>query len=156
MDTRSSRASLAALTLAVCFTASTFTVGLAAESVYYRWKDANGNIQLSDRPPSGDIPFDTITSRSNSHSSRKIGPEISGTETLPEGAKRAIGETASKEIAAPKNPELCASAKGNLEALENFIRIRVQDESGAFRILSPEEKEAEKDKAKKIMRDNCE
>jgi hypothetical protein len=155
MDTKSSRVTFVAFNFAAYLAVTVFTTDLAAESVYYRWTDANGTIQLSDRPPAGGIPFDTVTSRPYSKMSKPSGNETSKTETLPGGARRAVGETASKEIDAPKNPALCASAKNNLEALENFVRIRIQDESGEFRILSPEEKEAEKDKARKIMRDNC-
>ncbi|MEP0202334.1 MAG: DUF4124 domain-containing protein [Halioglobus sp.] len=138
--------------ITICFFAAVSAPKLLAEEVYYRWTDSSGNIQLSDRPPSNGIAFERISSQSSKSASP---PKTSQPESLPAGAKRAIGETATREISPPKDLALCESAKSNLEALDNYVRIRVQDESGAFRILSPEEKEAERDKAMKIMRDNC-
>ena len=54
------------------------------------------------------------------------------------------------------DPALCESAKANLESLNNYVRIRVQSADGSFRILNPEERDAERAKAEKIIRLNCE
>lgn len=36
-----------------------------SETTAYKWRDADGSWQITDRPPAGNIPYETITVRSD-------------------------------------------------------------------------------------------
>ncbi|MEP6389099.1 MAG: DUF4124 domain-containing protein [Halioglobus sp.] len=145
---------LQAVALIVAMLSSSST--LAADK-FYKWKDSSGIIQISDRPPPSGTPFEegAINSSGNfigSNQTRSNSTRQSSDDNTPVNA---IGENPGKSPQFIKDPALCASARQNLESLDNFQRIRVQNADGSFRILSPEEKEGERAKAQKIIQLNC-
>lgn len=123
----------------------------------YVWKDENGNLQYSDRPPEGQ--------ESEFRELQGIG--LKGTRSVDkgdgkEGEKVAEEEAEGKDKAAmkefevlpEKDPAICKQARDNLKAL-NAARIRGVDEEGNRRYLSEEEKETQRATARKLIEIHC-
>lgn len=144
--------SLAAAALLVLTAALSTTAG----TTHYRWLDDRGNPVHSDRPPPKGTDYEVITTGSS------LIRKVSGDEGAvpPETEPRVGNEFDQIDMEAPKevekNPEYCERARKNLEALENANRIRVRNDQGEMRILSDEEREAEKIKAQDAIADHCE
>lgn len=127
----------------------------AAQS-YYRWRDEQNNLVVSDRPPADpDIPYEVVDQKSTKI--RRVAP---GTGAVPAETTPRPGnefEPVEQTEAIRKNPESCARARANLETLNTAARIRIRDgETGELRFLSEEEKELQRQKARDIMRVHCE
>lgn len=141
--------------LIIGFLCPTSTLGA---DKFYKWKDSSGVVQISDRPPPSGTPFEegAVNSSGNfigSNQARSNSMQQSSASNAP---MNAIGDNPGKSPQFVKDPALCESARQNLESLDNFVRIRVQNADGSFRILSPEEKDVERAKAQKIVQMNCE
>lgn len=146
---------LAALLLAV---ASTQSVG--ADQTYYRWKDDQGKLVVSDRPP-GDLNTEYEVVSQGSAFVRRVRPGEGAVppETQPRpGNQFEQTDTRNQQLEAiAKNPESCARATDNLDTLNTSARIRIRDgETGELRFLSEEEKETQRQKARDIIRVHCE
>ena len=128
----------------------------AAGTTHYRWLDDRGNPVHSDRPPPQGTDYEVITTGSS------LIRKVSGDEGAvpPETQPRVGNEFDQVDMDAPpeveKNPEYCERARKNLEALDNANRIRVRNEQGEMRVLSDDEREAEKIKARDAIATHCE
>ena len=129
--------------------------GSAAET-YYRWRDEQNKLVVSDRPPSDpSIAYEVVTQ--NSSRIRRVAP---GTGAVPAETQPRPGNEFEPEEsmeAVRKNPESCNRARANLETLNTTARIRIRDEAtGELRFLSEEDKETQRQKAQDIIRVHCE
>ena len=128
----------------------------AAGNTHYRWTDDRGNPVHSDRPPPKGTDYEVVTTGSS------LVRRVSGDEGAvpPETMPRVGNEFDQIDMEAPKevekNPEYCERARKNLEALENANRIRVRNDQGEMRVLSDEERDAEKIKAQDAIAVHCE
>jgi len=128
----------------------------AAGNTHYRWTDDRGNPVHSDRPPPEGTDYEVVTTGSS------LVRKVSGDEGAvpPETMPRVGNEFDQIDMQAPKevekNPEYCERARKNLEALDNATRIRVRNDQGEMRILSDEEREAERIKAQDAIAVHCE
>jgi hypothetical protein len=121
----------------------------------YRWIDAQGNQVNSDRPPPSGTDYEVISTRSS-----MVRPVDSEEGVIPPKAEPTVSNNVepvnSKKRAVEKNPEYCATAKDNLTQIDNHVRIRLRDDQGEFRILSTDEKAAERQKALDAIEAFCE
>lgn len=119
---------------------------------HYRWTDEKGTLQYSDRPPK-DVESEFIEFSTGKRSSSSKQSSESGDTPNTEGSEKtaAIPEM---EVMPNKDPKLCNQAKANLKALEKS-RIRMKDLDGSQRFLTEEEKEEQKDNARKFMKVYC-
>lgn len=121
----------------------------AGEAGHYRWVDENGTVKYADRPPEG-VKAEFIKFASTKHS--KPGQQA----TTQQGEDE--GDTASGprrlETLPAKDPELCKQAQRNLKALE-AARIRITELDGSKRVLNEEEKEEQRDNARKFIKVHC-
>lgn len=143
-------------TLQVIIAAVVFSTSInlqAAPNGHYRWTDAEGTVQHSDRPPKGVeaefIKFSTGKSKATPTDSTSE-PEI-GADGKP--VKEALGGV-NLEGLPKKDPALCKQAQHNLKALDG-ARIRMTDEDGSQRFLTEEEKESQRDNARKFIKIHC-
>lgn len=118
------------------------TTGLAAEpaladEIVYKWKDSNGELHYTQRPPVG-IASEAISVKK-------------GYSTRDDAAREPTQE---ERIAADK-AERCRVATQNFEVLSKPGDVKRRDEYGGEQTLSAEEKAAERDKAKAGMDANC-
>jgi len=139
-----------------------------AEDDYYTWIDENGVVNYSEHDPQGfDARFVSRSHRFGYQSDEPLEqetPEQSATQgtaaPAPEEERDIDTEIAiqkariDKEIAAAKKSN-CNIGKLNLAQLENYNRIKVEDEDGQIRVLSEEEKQSRVDKAKTTISENC-
>ncbi|MGK0440505.1 MAG: hypothetical protein ACJA0N_000300 [Pseudohongiellaceae bacterium] len=133
-------------------TVFTFSCVQAETSGYYRWKDQEGNLKLSDRPPAAGIEarfVETLGSRKSRYSST-TSTEVTST---PDSAQPK--ESLKMEILPEKDPERCKQAQENITALEGYTRIRVTDDDGTQRLLTEDEKNVQVERSKKAISDNC-
>lgn len=145
----------ASLLLVACLGTGNVAQG---DETYYRWSDERGNLVLSDRPPTNGTAYETVVISGNSFRTGRaaFGP---GTDTPdPSSAERAAGVDTmiTTPAAIDKDPAACEQAMRNLEALNNRPRIRVYDESGELRYLTPDEIEDEKRKSRLAIEIHCE
>ena len=123
----------------------------AAQDGHYRWTDANGVVKYSDRPPKGiDSEFIKLSGIKRSKSED---PETTDTNNSAGETNKA--ETPNQlEVMPEKDPELCKQAQHNLKALEG-ARIRMSEPDGSKRFLTEEEKELQRENARKFIKVHC-
>jgi len=131
---------------------------MGAEKIY-RWTDERGRVIISDRPPEdSSIPHETVDMGSSGLRRKPASPPKAplpaeqDTEGTP-GPSRAA-ETESKE-ALPKDPRICAAARNNLESLEGLARVRMMGEDGEFYFLTEQQKEEEREQARRLIELHC-
>lgn len=119
----------------------------ASQNGHYRWTDANGTVQYADRPPEGvKAEFIQFTGAKSSRSSQ-------APESKQDATAKAVS-TPEMEVLQAKDPELCKQAQQNLKALEG-ARIRITEPDGSKRFLTEDEKEYQRDNARKFVEINC-
>ncbi len=119
----------------------------AASNGHYRWTDITGTVQYSDRPPEGiESEFIQFSGGAKTKSEKSN----DSTEEQPATAE---GQR-TLQVMPEKDAKLCKQAKGNLKALD-AARIRITEPDGSKRILSEDEKEQQRDNAKKFIKIYC-
>ncbi|MEE8057196.1 MAG: DUF4124 domain-containing protein [Pseudomonadales bacterium] len=114
---------------------------------HYRWIDESGTVQYSDRPPEG-IKSEFIKFSSGGKSSKANSANT-------EEAKKEPKIHDEMEMLPPKDPKLCQQAQSNLQALQ-AARIRITEPDGSKRIITEEEKEDQRENARKFIKLHCE
>jgi hypothetical protein len=126
-----------------------------AGTTHYRWIDDRGHPVHSDRPPPKGIDYEVITTGSGL---KRVVTADEG--AVPPEVKPRVGNEFDQIDSAEagrsrKNPEMCARARANLEALTTKSRVIMRDEQGEERVLSAEEIVAERDKAEALVEVYC-
>jgi len=123
---------------------------LAAEKsskVTYRWKDDNGIVQYTERPPAN-------------RSYEKITVTTAGGEEVEQVSAEQATQAATDGAVSPEdevtkaNERNCKIAQQNMTVLKNIARIRVT-ENGQERILTPEEKKKREEDTQKQIDTFC-
>jgi len=123
---------IVSLSLGVCISA--FSADNISK-VTYKWTDENGIVQYTEHPPQN-REYDKITvTTSGGQEVVTVSAEEASTKT--EGTtNNALDEMVKA------NERNCKIAKQNMEVLNKIARIKVSDDKGENRILTPEEKQA--------------
>ena len=114
---------------------------------YYRWMDERGNPVHSDRPPPKGVDYEVVSTGSGLI--RQVDAEEGA---VPAKTEPSVGnefervDTEQTQVV-KKNPEYCKRAQDNLMQIDSHARIRLRNDQGEVRILSEEEKSAEREKA---------
>lgn len=140
------RTALHSLIFGLCLL-STSALSLA-ESGHYRWTDENGTVKYSDRPPEG-IKAEFIKF-SSSRPSKASEPDSTDQQT----EDSATAGPRKLEALPAKDPQLCKQAQNNLKALQ-AARIRITEPDGSKRVLNEEEKEEQRENARKFIKVHC-
>ena len=120
----------------------------------YRWHDENGTVQYSDIPPEGvDAEYIKFTSagKSREDDEDKAGKDAKN-QADASGDKPKIYDK--MEALPEKDPALCKQAQDNLKALDG-ARIRITEPDGTQRILTEDEKEIQRENARKFIKIHC-
>ena len=132
----------------ICLSLSSAIVLEASQKGYYRWTDENGVVKSADTPPEGIesefIKFTTRKSSKNSETDTEKQAEIEKNATVYD----------KMEVLPEKDPALCKQAQGNIKALEG-ARIRITEDDGSKRILTEDEKETQRENARKFIKIHC-
>lgn len=134
---------------------------LALADTYYKWKNEKDNWTYGAHPPPGANAIAIKTS-----SGGKVTTTAPSTPTDQNEATNTNTENAAETTTAAKaegkpkkskkeKEKLCKTAKSNLEALSAKAIIRMRDADGNVTVLADDQREAEIEKAKKIMKENC-
>ena len=127
-----------------------------AERGYYKWVDARGNPQHSDRPPPPGVEYEFISTetglrrrvtREDMNESQSSAPAMPPVNTAPPNA-------AEQQVAIEKDPALCDRAKANLDTLNSSARVRIRD-GDEIRYLTEEEKDVQRRKAQDLIAVHC-
>ncbi len=125
------------------------TLPVLAGSKVYKWVDDDGVTHYDSSPP---INQETTVIKPKTGHSEPVVYEQSASAIAAEEAKA----TAEKEERLTlKDPKRCEAAKSNIKKLENFGRVRVQDENGGFHYLTEEEQQEKIKFAQKVMTEAC-
>ncbi|WP_187276600.1 DUF4124 domain-containing protein [Parahaliea maris] len=132
---------------------STATTG--AETTYYRWLDDRGNPVHSDRPPPKGVDYEVL--RTGGKFKRVVSAEEGVVPATLEPSVSNSFEAAPIKIEdqIKKNPEVCDRARENLTAVESFEEVHMKDDQGNDKILSEDEKAAQRELALKQIRLHC-
>mgnify|MGYP006424353159 CR=1 FL=1 len=148
--------------LVIILSACLIPVPLAAEQ-YYRWTDETGNTHYSERPPPGvdarPINIQTHSPTPDTQDKTRTQPQTAA-ETDEQEEERADQskkqeQRPDSEAVAEVKRQNCTKAKEALEIFANNARIRVRDDSGQIRYLSPEEKKERRKRYEKMRDENC-
>jgi hypothetical protein len=124
---------------------------IAAQKGMWRWKDATGNLNYSDTPPKGvDAEFIASDAVRPGKMSSTARADDNTSETDPANSGDDLADK-KMEVMPEVDPVLCEQAKTNLNALSDKPRIRITEADGSKRVLTPEEIEGEKDRARKFI-----
>lgn len=131
---------------------------MAAGSSVYKWTDENGVTHFGDRQPTGQNSeqVDVRSGTSGSTTKERASPQeqVEELEQRQQEEQQRQKETAVQEARRKQREANCATARSNLEIIENNARIRTE-ENGEMRYLSPEEIEERRQQFQKIAEDNC-
>jgi len=126
----------------------------AADS-HYRWLDSRGNTVLSDRPPPAGTDYEVVSTRSGLKRvvqgdegavPREVTPKV-GNEFTPVQRRT--------ETVSLKNPEICTSARKNLNTLQTHARLQVRDEQGDMAYISDGERLRLMSEAQSLIDQHC-
>lgn len=142
----------------------------------WAWKDKDGKITASDRPPPKDIPDKDILRRpaqraivntaaaapaaASAASATAAGPK-SPLEAQVEAKKKAAEQEqaakakAEEEKAAVQRAENCRRARGQLATLESGVRMARTNDKGEREVLDDAARAAETQRARQIIASDC-
>jgi hypothetical protein len=130
-----------------------------ASDTYYRWKDEQGKLVVSDRPPESEqVEYEVVSQKSSLIRRVQPGEGAVPKEVTPRPGNEftQIDQRQEELEVVAKNPESCNRAKSNLDTLNTSARIRIRDkETGELRFISEEEKETQRQKAQDTIRVHC-
>jgi hypothetical protein len=133
---------------------------LSGAQEYYTWIDENGVTNYSQRNPQGyQAQRVSKTHKFGERVFLEQRPPTSTQATAPAEvdpdalvADQVAAEA--RRIASTKRSN-CEIGKKNLTNLQAFSRIRVTEDDGSVRILTPAEKAAKTETARQVIRENC-
>jgi hypothetical protein len=119
----------------------------AAKDKVYTWTDDKGVVHYGERPPK-DSQAALVRTRTGHSEPPPVAP-TPGTPPITAPAPAV-------EPPSLKDPERCNIARKNLEALNSAARIRMPGEDGNVRILTEEDKAAQRETMQSIIDQACE
>ncbi len=153
-----------AIGLAVWLMAGAMAAAHAEGVTLYKWKDASGVTQFSERVPAGvDAERISVGTQAPAPAAEAPAEESGPAEGEENGAGEAApGET--KTVPVPPDPEAvaaarrqnCEAARKELEALSNSPRLRTTGPDGEVTWVLGEEREARMDAARAAVGRFCE
>ena len=143
----------------------------------WKWKDAKGQVHISDLPPPRDIPDKDVMQRPSESTRRaaataaaqasaasapapvaatkpKVDPEIEARRIRQEQEQRAK-EKANEEKASSQRSENCQRARQHLATLESGMRIARVNDKGEREILDDKARAEEMQRARQVMASEC-
>ena len=143
----------------------------------WKWIDANGVTQFSDRPPPPTVPENRILLRPEGSSAATVRRAVREPEPAPadnsaasqmddearrlEDIRRQQEAEAERlraeqeRLDAAKRAQACADARRNLETLDTGIRIRMLDDKGEFYYLNDEQRAQRRQEAQQRINEFC-
>lgn len=124
-----------------------FAAPLSHANNAYKWTDEKGQVHYGERAPSN-VKKEVIKTQRRTDATKETGA------AAPKPTEQIKTESAAPSL--PKDSDLCANARKNIEVLKTSDKIRVKDDNGESRYLTAEEVQQKIELAKKIAQHNCE
>ena len=103
---------------------------VATDQYIYKWKDTQGMVHYTERPPAPGIPYERVRR-----------PKDKGKPQAPAAAQPAeAAQAAQDDSYGSWKKENCKIAQQNLDVLQNAARIAQDDGQGGKRLMTDEEK----------------
>jgi len=141
------------------------TTAALTESDYYTWVDENGVTNYAQKKPTEyDARFITKSYRFGYRATETPVQEekAPSSETAPSDSQEVDPDALIAEERAKFQAQLaeekrfnCDVGKKNLTRLETFGRIKITDEDGNQRVMTPAEMDAKKIESRALIRENC-
>ena len=133
---------------------------MAHGAEYYTWVDENGVTNYAERQPKGYVVERVEKEQNFGYPTRNRQlveapppPQLDTGPTADEAAAEEIARAAAELEAARTNN--CDIGKKNYAQLKVFARLRIEDEDGTSRYMTPEEKQEQTEAAQKLIAENC-
>ncbi len=137
----------------------------AAQAETCQWKDGAGRTVISDQPPPGNARDVRCGGGSAGVAPAPAAPPAAAAKTTAEkdldfkkrqqDGKEKSDKAAKDEMAAANRKENCENAQRQLQILESGQRMATVDAAGERRILEDSERQAEAERARRAVADNC-
>ena len=154
--------------------ALTLTLAVQAQSIW-KWRDADGRVQVSDRPPAASVPDSAIIQRPGNAAARaaSVAPASPASaasgivrgDTELEAKKRKmaadkiasdqVAQQAAKEKQAAQKADTCRRARNDLAAVDGGMRIARANEKGEREFLDDTGRASEAQRLRQLVADNC-
>jgi hypothetical protein len=157
--------------------AATLLTATPSAWAQWKWKDAKGQVHISDLPPPRDVPDKDVMQRPSESTRRaaataaaqasaasapppaaaakpKVDPEIEARRTRQEQEQKAK-EKATEEKASSQRSENCQRARQHLATLESGMRIARLNDKGEREILDDKARAEEMQRARQVMASEC-
>jgi hypothetical protein len=140
----------------------------------WKWKDARGQVVISDTPPPRDIPERDVLQKPNvalqrSAAQPTVAASAPGNETVAKAKvdpelearrKKAEGEQADKQKAeeakiAAARAENCQRAKSHMSTLDSGVRLSRTNDKGEREILDDKQRADELQRTRQIIASDC-
>lgn len=122
------------------------TFNQAMADKLYKWTDDKGVTHYSQHP-AANVKNEVIIP--------KTGHSDPVTYTAPTSTPTHNANSSAAAKASLKDPERCANARKNLDTLKTFARIKVKENNGEFRYLTPDEQKQKIGEANKAIEESC-
>lgn len=130
----------------------------------YKWTDAQGKVHYGDRPPTLDTPkpFNLQASEAaeaRAAEARRQAADEAARKRLEAGKAQEAkaAEEAARVAETQRKAENCRRARGNLELLQRaHMRLSTVDAQGNSRMLDAAARDAEIERANRMISENCE
>ncbi|RLQ21429.1 DUF4124 domain-containing protein [Seongchinamella sediminis] len=129
------------------------SMNVVADATLYRWKDSEGNIVMSDRPPPTGTEYEAIAT--DSSVVRRVEGEPAPEPVVAKPRPKPAPPPETSKTVYEENPEYCENARKNLELIDRAPRIRMADENGEMRYITDDERAAQRETNLTIIERYC-
>jgi hypothetical protein len=142
----------------------------------WKWKDASGQVHISDRPPPADVPDTSIIQRPATPTARRAVPAAANASVAASGPTAAskprvdaeldarirkaeqeqkAKAKAEEERVAASRAENCQRARQQLAALESGMRVARMNDKGEREYLDDAQRASEVQRARQLIASEC-
>lgn len=141
----------------------TATLANPVQAETCQWKDSAGRTVVSDQPPPGNArdircssghAFGQRGTRFGA-SAQKHGGKGHGLQEAPAGRQGKSEKSAQEEAAAANRKENCEKAQRQLAVIESGLRMSSVNADGERKILDDAERQAELERTRRVVSENC-
>jgi hypothetical protein len=161
--------------LALCLAALATVAGAQQSPTQWKWRDASGQLHVSDMPPPASVPGSAILERPTDvkrpgrnvpqpstppASAAAAKPAGSGDAELDARRKKAdeektVQQKAQEQKVAQERSENCTRARSQLTALNDGLRIVRTNEKGEREVLDDKTRAEEMQRMRSVMATDC-
>jgi hypothetical protein len=165
------------IALALCLAALASTASAQQSPSQWKWRDAQGQLHISDMPPPASVPGSAILERptdvrrlgravppaplkaqegaaSAARPAQAVDPELEARRKKAEDEKTTQQKVAQEKDAALR-AENCSRARGHLAALNDGMRMTRTNEKGEREVLDDKGRAEEMQRARSVMASDC-